>query len=167
MFCYFVFFFERYLFLVCGGGLVFLCFAPFSVAVFSSASVFNADISKWITGAVTTMQQSKCTLSSSLWTRRLPLLCVVECIRQLEVRRVTSLTRVVLVFGCGLKRDLVIVVCGGLVFLFFVAPSLAVFSGASAFNGDISAWNVGAVTAMSQSTYTLSPPLSPRSGVFV
>ena len=62
--------------------------------------------------------------------------CVVEYIRQLKVRRVTSLTRVVLVFGCGLKRDLVVVVCVvGLVFLFFVAPFslLAVFRDASAF----------------------------------
>jgi hypothetical protein len=39
---------------------------------------------------------------------------------------VTSLTRIVLVFGCGLKRDLVVVVCVvGLVFLFFVAPFLS------------------------------------------
>ena len=90
-------------------------------------------------------------LSLSLWPRRLPLWCVVEYIRQLEVRRVTSLTRVVLVFGCGLKRDLVVVVCVvGLVFLFFVAPFslLAVFLGASVFNQDVSNWNTGAVTTM-------------------
>ena len=87
--------------------------------------------------------------------------CVVEYIRQLEVRRVTSLTRVVLVFGCGLKRDLVVVVCVvGLVFLFFVAPFslLAVFYSASAFNQDVSNWNTGAVTTMKQSKCTL--PLS-------
>ena len=37
--------------------------------------------------------------------------CVVEYIRHLDVRRGSILTRVVLVFGCGLKRDLVVVVC--------------------------------------------------------
>ena len=53
--------------------------------------------------------------------------CVVEYVQQLKVRRVTRLTRVVLVFGCGLKRDLVVVVVCvvGLVFLFFLLrPSL-------------------------------------------
>jgi surface protein len=41
----------------------FLCFAPFSLlAVFWEASVFNQDVSKWNTGAVTTMEGSKCTL---------------------------------------------------------------------------------------------------------
>jgi surface protein len=63
--------------------------------------------------------------------------CVVDFIRHLKVRRVASLTRVVLVFVCGLKRDRVVVVCvvGLVVSLFFVAPfSLrAVFSYASAF----------------------------------
>jgi surface protein len=70
--------------------------APSSLAVFLSASKFNQDVSKWNTGAVTAMEQSKCTLSPSLWPRRLPLWCVVEYMRQLEVRRVTSLTRIVL-----------------------------------------------------------------------
>ena len=76
-------------------GLVVLFFvAPFSLlAVFASTSAFNSDLSKWNTGAVTNMYGSKCTLSPSLWPRRLPLWCVVEYIRQLEVRRVTSLTR--------------------------------------------------------------------------
>ena len=99
------------------------------------------------------------------WPRRLPLWCVVEYIRQLEVRRVTRLTRVVLVFGCGLKRDLVVVVCVvGLVFLFFVAPFslLAVFMSASVFNQDVSKWNTGAVTDMNGSKCTLSPSLWPR-----
>ena len=68
------------------------------LAVFYGASVFNQDVSKWNTSAVTTMDSSRCTLSLSLslWPRRVPLWCVVEFIRQLEVRRVTSLTRVVL-----------------------------------------------------------------------
>ena len=34
--------------------------------VFSDFRTFNADLSKWNTSAVTTMQQSKCTLSPSL-----------------------------------------------------------------------------------------------------
>ena len=36
-------------------------------------------------------------------------------------------------------------VCGGLVFLFFVAPSLAVFNKAREFNQDVSKWNTGSV----------------------
>ena len=53
-------------FVVCGGfGLSFL-FAPFSLlAVFSQASVFNSDVSKWNTGAVISMYYSKCILSLS------------------------------------------------------------------------------------------------------
>ena len=71
--------------------------APFSLlAVFHEASAFNQDVSTWNTGAVITMAASKCTLSLSLWPRRLPLWCVVEYIRQLEVRRITSLTRFVI-----------------------------------------------------------------------
>ena len=47
----------------------------------------------------------------------------------------------------------------GLVFLFFVAPSLAVFALASAFNQDVSKWNTGAVQDMTLSKCTLSPSL--------
>ena len=63
-------------------GLVFLFFvAPFSLlAVFHNALAFNQDVSTWNTGAVTDMGASKCTLSPSLWPRRLPLWCVVEYI---------------------------------------------------------------------------------------
>jgi len=76
-------------------GLVILfVVAPFSLlAVFQQASAFNQDVSKWNTGAVTTMQESKCTLSLPLlW--RLPLWCGVEytCMRQLEIHRITILT---------------------------------------------------------------------------
>ena len=94
--------------------------------MFYDALAFNQNVSTWNTGAVTTMEYSKCTLSPSLWPRRHSLWCVVEYIRHLEVRRVPSLTRIVLVFGCGLKRDLVVVVCVvGLVFLFsLLHPSL-------------------------------------------
>ena len=51
------------------------------------------------------------------------------------------------------------VVCGGLVFLFLVAPSLAVFYAASAFNRDVSKWNTSAVTNMGYSKRSLSLPL--------
>ena len=86
---------------LCGGfGLSLFFVAPFSLlAVFFMASAFNQDMSTWNTGAVTTMAQSKCTFSPSLWPRRLPLWSVVVeyiHVRQLEVRRVTSLTRAVL-----------------------------------------------------------------------
>jgi len=98
-------------FVVCVVDLASLFFvAPFTLlAVFTgwdtpSGMPFNQDVSKWNTGAVTTMEWSKFTLSPSPWPRRLPLWCVVEYIRQLEVRRVTiSLTRFVLSL-CGLKR---------------------------------------------------------------
>jgi surface protein len=125
-------------------GLVFLFFvAPFSLlAVFKDAGAFNSDVSKWSTGAVTYMSNSKCTLSPSLWPRRL--------------------------FRCGLKRYLLLFVVVCVVawsFLFFVAPFslLAVFELASAFNSDVSTWNTGAVTTMSGSKCnTLSPSLWPR-----
>ena len=149
---------------LCGGfGLSFFFVAPLSLlAVFYGATAFNQNLSTWNTGAVTNMAYSKCTLSGSLWPRRLPLWCVVEYIRHLEVCRVTRLTRVVLFFVCGLKRDLVVVVCVvGLVFLFFVAPFslLAVFHSASVFNQNVSTWNTGAVTNMKMSKCTLSLPL--------
>ena len=97
------------------------------------------------------------------WPRRLPLWCVVEYIRQLEVRRVTILTRFVLFFCLWLETGPFVVVCVvGLVFLFFVAPFslLAVFASASVFNQNVSAWNTGAVTTMYGSNCTLSLSLS-------
>ena len=87
-------------------------------------------------------------------------------IRHLEVSSVHNKSHTCgLVFGCGLKRDLVVVVCAvGLVFLFFVAPFslLAVFcsfSTATSFNQNVSNWNTGAVTSMYQSKCTRSLPL--------
>ena len=78
---------------------------------YSTFQTFNADLSNWNTGAVTTMQGSKCTLAPSLWPR-LPCLCILN-IRQLEVRRVTSLTRIVVVF-CGFEIGTFFVACVGL-----------------------------------------------------
>ncbi len=67
----------------------------------STFGSFNADLSNWNTGAVTSMFWSKCTLSPSLWPRRLHVWCVAEYIRQLVIRRSTCRTHVVLVFVCG------------------------------------------------------------------
>ena len=66
-------FLKRYLFVVCGGLFFIICVAQ-PLEVFQSISVFNSDVSKWNTGAVKTMENSKCTLSPSLWPR-FPLLC--------------------------------------------------------------------------------------------
>lgn len=97
-------------------------------------------------------------LSLSLWPR-LPLLCLVN-IRQLEFHRITILTRFVLFVFVLLNRHLFC--CLWWVGLFFVAPSLAVFQGAYAFNQNVSKWNTGAVTHMQGSKCTLSPSLWPR-----
>ena len=77
--------------------VVFVFVAPFSLlAVFRSAYKFDQDVSNWNTGAVTTMEYSKCTPSPSLWPR-LPLLCFLN-LQQLEFHRITILTRSVLLF---------------------------------------------------------------------
>jgi surface protein len=161
---------------VCVVGLVFLFFvAPFSLlAVFYSASVFNQDVSKWITGAVTNMQSSKCTLSLPLCGHafRCGVLLNIYDHSRLVGAQVSHVF--VLVFGCGLKRDLVVVVFVvgggfgfGLSFLccFFL---LAVFREASAFNQDVSKWNTGAVTTMQggKCTLSLSLPLWPHGTCF-
>ena len=101
---------------------------------------------------------SKCTLSSPALWPRLPPLGIIVIIRQLEFYRITILTRFVIFDFVFLRRDL-FVVCGALVFLFFVAPSLAVFESASVFNQDVSNWNTRAVTTMESSKCTLSPSL--------
>jgi surface protein len=63
-------------------------------SLFSGKTSFDNDLSKWNTSAVTRMASSKCSrfLSPSLWPRRL-FRCGVLLNGQLEVRRVTSLTR--------------------------------------------------------------------------
>ena len=131
--------------------------------MFYDRYAFNQDLSKWNTSAVTDMNTSKCTLSSSL--------CGHGAFRCGVLLNIYDSSRFVgsqvshvlfLFFGCGLKRDLVVVVCVvGLLFLLFVAPFslLAVFDGASAFNQDVSKWNTGAVTSMYSSKYILSLPL--------
>ena len=63
---------------VCVVGLVFLFFvAPFFLlAVFQFAEAFDQDVSKWNTGAVTTMERSKCTRSFSLSVATAPFVVV-------------------------------------------------------------------------------------------
>jgi surface protein len=85
----------------------------------STFGKFNADLSKWNTGAVTTMYKSKCTLSLSR-SLTLSVLCghgAFRCSVLLDVydnsRFVGSQVSHVLFFlcGCGLNRDLVVVGC--------------------------------------------------------
>ena len=65
-------------------GMEFFCWIFFffscivTFAVFYGLVEFNSDVSKWNTGAVTSMERSECTLSSSPWPHvwpRLPPLC--------------------------------------------------------------------------------------------
>ena len=94
-----------------------LFFVAPSLAVFSGASVFNQDVSKWNTGAVTTMQDSKCTLSLPLCGHTFSVVEFLN-IRQLEFHRITILTRLGLFMFVFYETVLFFVVCGGLVFLF-------------------------------------------------
>ena len=82
---------------------------------------------------------------TSLWPR-LPLLCILN----ITTTRVSSdhNSHTICYFFLCVWNGTFFVVCGGLVFLFFVAPSLAVFQSASEFNQDVSKWNTGAVTTM-------------------
>ena len=84
----------------------------------------------------------------------LPLLCLLN-IQQLEFHRITILTRVVVFVFVFCKRYSFLLFVVGWSFLFFVAPSLAVFYHASAFNQDVSKWNTGAVTTMAYSKCSL------------
>ena len=66
-----------------------------SLAVFYKASVFNQDVSKWNTGAVTSMSASKCTLLS-LSVATPSIVVYFLNLRQLEFHRITNLTRIVI-----------------------------------------------------------------------
>ena len=103
-------------------GWTFFFFVAPSLAVFYGANKFNQDVSKWNTGAVTTMYQSKCTLSlPSLWPR-LPLLCILN-VRQLEFHRITILTRSV-IFCCVLETVPFCCLLVGWSFFSLLHPSL-------------------------------------------
>jgi surface protein len=98
--------------------------------IFQNRVNFNADLSKWDTGAVTTMRWSKCTLSPSLLPR-LPFVCF-------EYDNSSFISSL-------LTRS--------------VIPSLAVFRGAEMFNQDVSKWNMGAVENVERSKFDLSQSL--------
>ena len=116
-FCFCVFETVSFLFVV---GWSFLFFVAPSLAVFLSASVFNQDVSKWITGAVTDMRYSKCTISLCVTTAS-----TVVYFEYTTTRVSSDHTSHTFCYFCFvyLKRYSFVVVCGGLVFLFFVAPS--------------------------------------------
>ena len=131
--------------------------------MFVLASAFNQDVSNWNTGAVTSMYRSKCTLSPYFLWPRLPLYVfeyyVFEYMYDNSSFIGSQFTHFLLFVFCF--GTVLFVVCGGLVFLFFVAPSLlAVFDRASVFNQDVSKWNTGAVTNMGNSKCILSLSLS-------
>ena len=147
------------LFVWWGWSFSFLCCTLLScLAVFFRASAFNQGVSTWNTGAVTTMERSKCTLSASLSVAT-PSAVVFFNIRQLEFHRITILTRFIILF-CVFETAPFLLFVVGWSFLFFVANSLAVFQSASVFNQDVSKWNTGAVTTMENSKCTLSLSLS-------
>ena len=101
-------------------------FDALSLAVFYYADAFNQDVSKWNTGAVRTMESSKCNLSPSV---RLPLCFLIQ---QLEFHLITIHTRSVI---------FVVVVLWWVVVSFFDAPTLAVFESHCEFNQDVSKWS--------------------------
>jgi surface protein len=118
------------------------------LAVFEQASAFNQDVSKWNTGAVTSMWGSKCTLFPSLWPSLIPYSAVVFLnINMYDNSSFITILTHVHVHVCY--------------FVFFETSLIAVFAGASVFNQDVSKWNSRAVTSMYASKYDLStPPLS-------
>ena len=164
---FFLVFLIRYLFVDCGG-LVFLFFVAPSLVVFRSASAFNQDLSKWNTGAVTTMLGSKCTplslLSLSLWPR-LPFHCVFW-MRQFEFYLITILVTILtrsVIFCLFLERGPFYIYGLSWNTSHTLTPSLiAVFYLASAFNQNVSEWNTGAVTNMWGSKCHLFSFLWPR-----
>ena len=90
------------------------------------------------------MKQSKCNLSPFLWS---PLLCSI-------------LTRYVFVLS------FFFFLLSSFFFLsFFLSPSFAVFHSASAFNSDISKWNVGVVINMENSKCNFFSSLFARPSV--
>ena len=117
-FCFCVY--ETVPFLLFVVGWSFLFVVAHSLAVFAYAKKFNQDVSKWNTGAVTNMDNSKCTLSPSLWPR-LPLLWILNT-RQLEFHRITLLTRFVIFVFLFLNRYSFLLFVVGWSSLFLVAP---------------------------------------------
>ena len=112
-------------------------------AVFGWAGAFNGDLSAWQVGEVTNMDGSTYTLSLPLQDR---------VYFRLSLFPFFIVLALIFFFNLFLSLDfsLSLCCCG------------AVFNGATAFNGDLSAWQVGKVTTMQSSTYTLPSPLQDR-----
>jgi surface protein len=101
--------------------------------VFYNFYTFNEDLSKWNTGAVTTMQGSKCIVCLFPWSH------------------LFQFSHVLFLFCFWMV--LLLLLC---VVLFLAAPTMAVFTLAVVFNRDLSKWNTGAVTDMGGSKCMLS-----------
>ena len=140
-----IWFLKRYSFLLFVVGWSSLFFGAPSLAVFYAASVFNQDVSKWNTGAVTTMAYSKCTLLFRFVATRLHAFSLVVYFvntyttTKLESHqhRITLLTRFVALVFCGSEtvpfshvhvHVPFMLFCGLVSILFFVAPSLLLCS---------------------------------------
>ena len=119
--------------------------------MFYKASAFNQDVSKWNTGAVTSMWGSKCTLFPSLGNAFR--CCVFEytCTTTRVSSDHNSHTFICYFLCLEIGACLLFVV--GWSFFSLLHPSLAVFQDASAFNSDVSNWNTGAVTNMGNMFY--------------
>jgi surface protein len=108
--------------------------------------------------------------SLSLWpvlATRFPLLCNLN-VRQLELHRITLLTRFVFCCCCVFESVsfwLFLVGWSSSPFSLFCTLFFVVFNTASAFNSDVSKWNTGVVTNM-QSSKCLSSSLWPRLPLF-
>ena len=121
-------------------------------AVFNGAAAFNGDLSTWQVGKVTNMLGSTYTLSTLFpkdrvffWLFYFP---SSFCGSTNSIFEQCSL---LFFFSTHFYPWTFLCCCG------------AVFLGAAAFNGDLSAWQVGKVTTMIQSTFTLIPlPLQDR-----
>jgi len=111
---------------------------------------FNSDVSKWNTGAVTTMKSSKCILCFVLFSSK----CIYNKYNNLSF--IGSQFSHVLLFCFVLRHGTFFCCLWWLVFLFFVASSLAVFSNAKRFNQDLSKWDTSEVTTMWGSKCILS-----------
>ena len=111
------------------------CFVPLlACIVFYDARAFNADISKWQTGAVTTLQWSECTNNMR------------SCDEHFTYSKILfpfpALT-LFLLASFSLPQP-----------LFCVILSCAAFIRAFSFNADLSKWQTGAATNMHASEYT-------------
>jgi len=127
-------------------------------AVFHGAHVFNSDVSKWSTGAVTTMQQSKCC----------DFLCYILTFTNCQFSHLTVFYVVLECYFVGVGVVFFVLWFVLFPFLCCCTLSFAVFNLAKAFNQDVSKWSTGAVTNMygSKCILLFHRPLSVASVLF-